>query len=267
MKAIVTGAASGIGRAVAERLAANPWNGRAQLVLVGRNADKLELAAAALRESGAEAVTEVADLADPAVPERVVRRAHAEFGGLDAIASNAGMLKVTPLAELSVEDYEHVFAVNTRSTWLLGKAAYPLLKASRGCIVATASLASEHPTPPLGTYSASKAALVMLMKQMAVEWGPDGIRCNCVSPGATLTPMTANIYDDPAQRAQRERNIALGRIGTPQDVANVIVFLLGPGSGFVTGTNVLVDGGSHLMLMPAMGAGAAHQEGSRQVQR
>lgn len=261
MRVIVTGAASGIGLAVARQLAAKPWSGPAQLLLVGRNADTLAAAAIELRESGAEVVIDVADLADVHAPQRVVDHAHAAFGGLDGIVSNAGMFKVGPLAQLSVEDYEQAFAVNTRATWLLAKAAYPLLRASRGSIVATSSLASEMPTPPLGMYSSSKAALVMLVKQMAVEWGADGIRCNCVSPGSTLTPMTQKVYADPAERAKRERGIALHRIGNPEEMANAIVFLLSPQSSFVTGANLLVDGGANLMFMSVMGAGSAHDNG------
>jgi NAD(P)-dependent dehydrogenase (short-subunit alcohol dehydrogenase family) len=258
VKVVITGGASGIGLAVAQQLAAEPWNGPAQLLLVGRNADALEAAAAGLRDR-ADVLVEVADLADPDAPSRIVSRAQVEFGGLDGIVSNAGTLKVGPLASLSIVDYEQVFAVNTRATWLLAQAAYPLLKASRGSIVATSSLASEMPTPPLGTYSASKAALVMLMQQMAVEWGGDGIRCNCVSPGSTLTPMTAKIYADPVERAKRERGIALHRIAQPEEAANAIVFLLGPRASFISGVNLLVDGGASLMFMSVMGAGSAHE--------
>lgn len=255
MKALITGAASGIGRAIAERLAERPWDGSAQLLLADRNAGKLAATAEALRARGAEVVTVITDLAEPDSGQRAVDAAVAAFGGLDALASNAGTIRPAPLAELSVEDYEYAFAVNTRATWLLAKAAYPLLKASRGSIVATASMSSEFATPPLGTYAASKAAVVMLIKQLAVEWGPDGIRSNCVSPGATLTDMTAHVYSNPEQRQMRASRIPLGRIGAPEDMANAAAFLLGPDSAFVNGVNLLVDGGTHNMLMPLMGSG------------
>ena len=260
MKVIVTGAASGIGLAVARHLAAAPWDERAQLVITGRNIHALEVAAADLRSRGAEVVVAVEDLADADAPQRIVDAASGAFGGIDGIVSNAGMFKLGPLEQMPVEDFAMAFDVNTRATWLLAKAAHPLLKLSRGSIVATSSLASELPAPPLGAYSASKAALVMLVKQMAVEWGGDGIRCNCVSPGSTLTPMTAKVYADPAERAKRERGIALHRIGTADEVANAIVFLLGPRSSFITGVNLLVDGGANLMFMSVMGAGSAHRQ-------
>jgi NAD(P)-dependent dehydrogenase (short-subunit alcohol dehydrogenase family) len=203
-------------------------------------------------------VIEVADLADAEAPARVVSKAQAAFGGLDGLVSNAGMIKVGPLSSLSLADYELVFSVNTRATLLLAQAAYPLLKASRGSIVATSSLASEMPTPPLGMYSASKAALVMMIQQMAAEWGSDGIRCNCVSPGSTMTPMTAKVYADPAERAKRERAIALRRIAQPEETAQAIAFLLGPRASFISGVNLLVDGGASLMFMSMTGAGSAH---------
>jgi NAD(P)-dependent dehydrogenase (short-subunit alcohol dehydrogenase family) len=258
MRVIITGGASGIGLAVAELLTAEPWDGRAQLLLTGRNASALETVATRLRQSGADVVTEVADLVDVEAPARLVDKAERAFGGLDGLVSNAGMIKVGPLASLSVADYEQVLSLNTRATLLLAQAARPLLKASRGSIVATSSLASIMPTPPLGMYSASKAALVMLVQQMAVEWGGDGIRCNCVSPGSTLTPMTQQVYADPAERAKRERAIALHRIARPEETAQAIAFLLGPRASFISGVNLMVDGGASLMFMTMMGAGSAH---------
>jgi len=258
MRIIVTGGASGIGLAAARLLAAEPWDGRAQLLITGRNAEVLETAAVQLRDDGADVVTEVADLTDVEAPARIVRKAHDTFGGLDGLVSNAGMIKVGPLASLAVADYDQVLALNTRATLLLAQAARPLLKASRGSIVATSSLASIMPTPPLGMYSASKAALVMLIQQMAVEWGGDGIRCNCVSPGSTLTPMTAKVYADPAERAKRERAIALHRIAQPEETAQAIAFLLGPRASFISGVNLMVDGGASLMFMTMTGAGSAH---------
>jgi len=150
-------------------------------------------------------------------------------------------------------DLERVFAINTRATFLLAKAAHPLLKASRGDIVATASISSEHPTAPLGAYSARKAALVILIRQMALEWGPDGIRCNCVSPGLTHTGITAKTYDDPAKRERRGLDIPLRRIGAADDIARAVHFLAGPAADFVTGVNLIVDGGmtQTLMVSPA----------------
>ena len=129
------------------------------------------------------------------------------------------------------------------------------IRESGGAIVATASISADHPTPPLGAYAASKAALVRLVEQMAIEWGPVGIRCNCVSPGPTLTGMTSRGYADAARRAQRESTIPLRRLGTAADIAGAVLFLLGTEAAFINGINLIVDGGLGRNLMPASGAG------------
>ncbi|MGI4746700.1 MAG: SDR family NAD(P)-dependent oxidoreductase [Janthinobacterium lividum] len=260
MRALITGAASGIGRAVAFNLTEHGWESeRPALLLVDRDAGRLEAVADELRALGATAIAAVADLSDPGAPARLVAIAKEELGGLDAVVSNAGIIGGGPLLDLTVADYDRQFAVNTRPLWLLGKAAHPLLAQSHGSIVATASMSAEHPTPGLAAYSASKAAAIMLIRQMAIEWGPAGIRCNCVSPGPTLTPMTSAGYADPERLRHRQSTIPLGRIGLPEDIARAIAFLLGPQSGFITGVNLAVDGGMSQMLMPASGGGTGQK--------
>lgn len=260
MRALITGAASGIGRAVAFNLSEHGWdNETPALLLVDRDADGLETVATALRALGATIITAAADLSDPDAPTRLLAVAESELGGLDALVSNAGIIGGGPLLELKVADYDRQFAVNTRPLWLLGKAAHPLLAQSHGSLVATASMSGEHPTPGLAAYSASKAAAIMLIRQMAIEWGPDGIRCNCVSPGPTLTSMTSAGYADPERRRQRESTIPLGRIGEAEDIARAVAFLLSPQSGFITGVNLAVDGGMSQMLMPASGGGTGQR--------
>ena len=259
MRTIITGAASGIGRAVAEQLAAGGLiPGGHRMLLVDRDAVGLAEAAAAL---GPDAATLVADVTQDDIGERIVAAALAHMGGIDGLVSNAGIIHAGSLSDLAAADYDRVFAVNARATWLIARAAYPQLRASRGALVATASMSGHQPTPALSAYSASKAALLMLIRQLSVEWGPDGIRCNSVSPGPTHTPMTATGYSDPARLAQREAGIPLRKLGTATDVANAIVFLLSPYAGHINGIDLLVDGGMSNTVMTASGAGSG-QPGS-----
>ena len=250
MRAIITGAASGIGRATALRFARG---GGARLLLVDTNAEGLRAVASEVAAHGATAVPQRADLADPAAPEAIVAAATAALGGLDALISNAGYFpRDTPLIDMSLVEYDRMFAVNTRATWLLARHARPMLAAARGAIVATASVSAREPTPAIGNYSATKAALVMLVRQLAYELGPDGIRCNCVSPGTTRTGINDFLLSDDQVRAAREALLPLRRVGQPEDLANAIAFLAGPDAAYITGVDLLVDGGLNTMLMPCL---------------
>ena len=206
-KVIVSGGASGIGAATCRLLneQAKAGGAQAQLMLADLNGDALDILAAELAKEGAQTAVFTGDLSDPTVPGQLVEAAVAAFGGLDVLISNAGIINRATLLELEIEDFDRSFAINTRATWLLGKAAHPHLAITGGCLVATASISAENPSPPLAAYSASKAALVMLVRQMSIEWGPDGIRCNCVSPGSTHTAMTDARYSNPELRAEAER--------------------------------------------------------------
>ena len=253
MRVVVTGAAGGIGLAVAQRLAAGDLApGPHKMLLVDLDGDRLTAAAAPF---GADAATLVVDVARPDCGERIAAAALAHMGGIDGVASNAGIILGGALDELPVGDFDRMFSINVRATWLIAKACLPHLKTSRGALVATGSMSATQPTPALGFYSASKAALLMLVRQMSVEWGPDGVRCNTVSPGPTLTPMTAAGYADQGRRDEREAGIPLRKLGAPEEVANAIVFLLSPHASHISGVDVLVDGAMSNMLMAASGAG------------
>lgn len=258
---IITGSASGIGRSTA-RLAAEAG---AAVCLVDLDGEALSITADQLRAAGHQVETITADLSEPDSPAQVIEEAAEALGGIDALVSNAGAPAVGSLLELTTDRFDFAIAVNTRAHWLLAKAAHPWLAQSRGAIVTTGSLTGWHPSPPLGAYSTAKAAQMMLVKQMALEWGPDGIRCNSVSPGPTMTRMTDGIFnddDDPRQREmrlRREAHIPLRKVGTADEVANAVMFLAGPLASQITGIDILVDGGLHLSLMPAVGGGAGRE--------
>jgi NAD(P)-dependent dehydrogenase (short-subunit alcohol dehydrogenase family) len=251
MRCLITGAASGIGLAIA-RLAAGEGH---SLALIDRNSAVHDTA----KQLSARAVGIVTDLEDPEAPDVAVADAVEQLGGLDAVFSNAGIMAGGGLEELSLAAYERTFAVNTRATWLLAKAAFPALKQSRGSIVATASISATHPTPPAGAYSASKAAVKMLVEQMALEWGRYGIRANCVSPGPTDTGLTFNSFgvgsagDEAGNRSYRQALMPLRRIGAPDDVAAAAWFLASPAARQITGVDLKVDGGLSLTVMPVTG--------------
>ncbi|HTO11175.1 MAG TPA: SDR family oxidoreductase [Candidatus Binatia bacterium] len=259
MRALVTGAGSGIGRATCLRLARD---GRAQgapakIAAVDVAASPgLDGVVKELIALGAEAIALHGDMATVDGPGNVVARAVERFGGLDGLVSNAGVNRPGPLAQYAVADWDFLFAVNTRATWLLAKAAHAALRASRGAIVATGSMSGSNAHANLGAYGPSKAAVIMLVRVLAQEFGRDGIRVNSVSPGMVRTGMTETVYKDAAVAAERDALVPLGRVATPEDMADVIAFLLGHDARYVNGHDLIVDGGvsgNFLGRLPGIG--------------
>lgn len=240
-RVLVTGASRGIGRAICLRLAAQGARVAACASARGGALDELAEQAARL---GGQIVPLAGDLADPATPARLVGQALAALGGLDAVVSNAGVSRPAALGEQALADWQHLFDVNARAPWLLAQAARAALRASGGSVVAVASMSGVQPYPGMGAYSPSKAALLMLLRVLAQEWAAEGIRVNAVSPGLIHTSLSAPLYADAAIRAAREQLVPLHRIGAPeQDIAGVVAFLIGPDAGYITGQNILADGG------------------------
>lgn len=241
LRVLVTGASRGIGRAICMRLASQG----AHLAACGSaHADELDTLIAAATERGAQVVPILGNLADPATPARLVQQAVAALGGLDAVVSNAGISRPSTLAQLTLDDWDQLFAVNTRAPWLLAKAAYAALRESRGSFVAVASMSGMQPYPGMGAYSPSKAALLMLVRTLAQEWAAEGIRVNAVSPGLIHTALTAKVYADAATKDAREALVPLHRIGDPAaDIAGIVSFLIASDAGYITGQSILADGG------------------------
>src|SRR5215470_3145007 len=259
MRVVVTGAASGIGRATCLRLARDAQAARrpvsiaaVDVVLPARLAGVID----ELRKLDADAVGLHGDMATVDGPARVVGEAVGRFGGLDGVVSNAGVNRPGALVNYSVEDWDQLFAVNTRATWLLAKAAHAALTTSQGAIVAVGSMSGSHAHANLGAYGPSKAAVIMLARVLAQEMGRDGIRVNTVSPGMVRTGMTAAVYADQQVAAERDALVPLGRVATPEDIADVVAFLLGPDARYVNGHDLVVDGavsGNFLGRLPGIG--------------
>jgi glucose 1-dehydrogenase len=246
MRALVSGGSSGIGASTCVRLAeaALARDVHPMIAVCGHKLTTSQEQVVRLIESmGGTAIALVGDLGDPDVPGQLVDAAVAEFGGLDALVANAGIASPAAICDLSVQDWDDMFSVNLRGAWLLAKASFAHLRHSRGSACFISSMSGQLPHAGSGAYSPSKAALTMLAQTLALEWAPDGIRVNVVSPGMTRTPMTEKMYANPQIKKEREDIIPLSRIGDPMDIANVIEFLVSPLSGYVTGQDICVDGG------------------------
>ncbi|MCQ9164010.1 SDR family NAD(P)-dependent oxidoreductase [Arthrobacter sp. STN4] len=246
MRALVSGGSSGIGASTCLRLAeAALGRGEQPMIAVcGHEANtSQEQVVRSIQSMGGTATALVGDLGDPDVPSQLVEAAIGEFGGLDALIANAGIASPGAICDLSIEDWDAMFSVNLRGAWLLAKSSYEHLRLSHGSACFTSSMSGQLPHAGSGAYSPSKAALTMLAQTLALEWASDGIRVNVVSPGMTHTRMTEKMYADPEIKKAREEIIPLSRIGAPMDIANVIEFLVGPLSGYVTGQDICVDGG------------------------
>ena len=246
LRALVTGATGGIGRATCFALLDSARQRGLRLAIAAaasKPGPALDALVAELAAQGADAFGIHADLADASACSGLAADAVERCKGLDVLVSNAGIARGAPLATLDPADWDAVFAIDVRATWLLARGGHAALARSRGAIVAVASISALYPFPGLGAYSPAKAALVMLCRQLAQEWAADGIRVNSVSPGLIRTPLTEPIYRDPELLRRRQEAVPLGRIGTAEDVARAIVHLAGPGADYVTGIDLRLDGG------------------------
>lgn len=246
MRVLVSGGSSGIGASACLRIAeaALARGSQPKIAVCGHTPTAAqEEVVRSIEAMGGVAIALLGDLGDPEVPSQLVAAAVAEFGGLDALVANAGIASPGAICDLSIADWDDMFSVNLRGAWLLAKTSYSHLRKSRGAACFTSSMSGQIPHAGSGAYSPTKAALTMLAQTLALEWAPDGIRVNVVSPGMTHTPMSEKMYADPQIKKAREAIIPLARIGEPVDIANVIEFLVSPLSSYVTGQDICVDGG------------------------
>ena len=238
--AIVTGAGSGFGRGIAERFAREG----AKVVIADLDGEAAERVADKI---GGSALGVRVDVADGGAVASLVEGTAARFGRIDVVVNNAGTThRNRPMLEVDEATYDRIFAVNVKAIYHMAGAVVPVFRAqSGGVMINTASTAGLRPRPGLVWYNASKGAVISLTKAMAIELAPERIRVNCLCPVAGDTPMLGQFMgeDTPELRAKFVATIPLGRLSTPEDMANAALWLASDEAAFITGVALEVDGG------------------------
>ncbi len=246
---IVTGAGNGLGAEIATAAARSGWF----VGVLDADAEAAESRAAAI---GSAAVALVADTTDETAMNIALDR-FGEAAGCTApvaLVCNAGIVRFGPLLDISVADWRTVTNVNLTGTFVAARSVARRMVAEQqaGSIVAITSMNGVAPGPNAGAYGATKAAIARLTQQMALEWGQFGIRVNAVAPGLIDAGMSEPIYSDPDIRERRAQRVPLGRLGTAGDVAGAVLFLLSDEAAYITGTELLVDGGVTMSVIATL---------------
>lgn len=235
-RALVTGSTRGIGRAIAEAMI----EAGAQVIISSENADDTARAAQELGQTGIPC-----DVTDDGALRALVEGSVQALGGLDILVCNAGITgKPGPFATIDMDDYARVMAINLRSHVVLANLAAPYLAARGGNAIFIASLSGLRGNGAINAYALAKAGVAQLARNLAVEWGPKGMRANAISPGFIATELSKPLLDNEAFMARRMQMTPLRRPGRPEEVAGAAVFLASAAGGFVTGHNLVVDGGT-----------------------
>ena len=242
---LVTGASSGIGRACVLALGSEG----ARLGLAGRRRDRLEETAAAVRKAGGEAIVLEGDVREEAVCERWAAECERAFGGLDGLVNAAGVIGNGAVDGTAPAEWDRVMDSNVRSLYLMTRAAAPLLKRRKGSVVNLSSVAATRPYAGLAAYCVSKAAVDMITRCSALDFAPHGVRVNAVNPGVVVTELhtvTNAVADYPGFLERSKTTHPLGRVGSVDEIAALILFLLSDEAGWITGACMPIDGGRAL---------------------
>jgi NAD(P)-dependent dehydrogenase (short-subunit alcohol dehydrogenase family) len=239
--ALITGSTSGIGLAMAHAFGA----AGAAVVVSSNEPDRCSMVAADLASNGVESLAVPVDVTEPAGLAALVDATNDHFGQIDVAVANAGVPgPMGSMVDVDDETWEAVMAINLRHPFRLANLVAPqMAERGTGSIIVTASIAGLRGNKTIGLYGLTKAALMQLVRNLAVEWGPRGVRANAIAPGLTSTSWTANILRDEEATAKRLGLTPLRRIATTQEIAGTAVFLAGPAAGSITGQTIVVDGG------------------------
>lgn len=237
--ALVTGSSRGLGRAMALKLAQDSY---AVAVHYGRGQAQAEAVAEEIRAAGGQAQVFGADLSDPASAGSLIETVIKEMGGLDVLVNNAGITRDGLTVRMKDEDWNAVLDTNLSSAFAASRAAIKhMMRARTGRIINITSVVALSGNPGQANYVAAKAGLIGLTKALAKEYGGRGITVNAVAPGFIESDMTAELSSD--LRAEYEKNIPLGRMGQPEEVAALVAFLASDAAGYISGQIIGVDGG------------------------
>ena len=242
---LVTGASSGIGRACAIALGREG----AAVVAAGRRAARLEEVSEAIEAAGGRATVATGDVRDTATAEALVKTALDAHGKLDGVVHAAGVIGNGSVIDGSVEEWDRVMDSNLRSVMLLTRAAAQPLIATRGSMALISSVASVRPYAGLAPYCVSKAAVDMFTRCAALDFAPHGVRVNAVNPGVVVTELhtvTHAVADYPGFLERSKTTHPLGRVGRPEEIASLVLFLMSDEAGWITGDTVGIDGGRSL---------------------
>jgi NAD(P)-dependent dehydrogenase (short-subunit alcohol dehydrogenase family) len=239
--AVITGSSKGIGRAIAETMAAMG----AKVVVSSRKADACEAVAESIRKAGGDATVIPCNIGRRQECEALVSGAVAKYGKVDALVCNAAVNPYFgPLAGISDDAFDKIMASNIKSNlWLANLTAPGMAERGGGTITIVSSIGGLKGSERLGAYGISKAADFGLARSLAVEWGPKNIRVNSIAPGLVKTDFARALWEDPANLKKRTDTTPLRRIGNPEDIGGIAAFLASPAAAFITGQIIVADGG------------------------